>query len=296
MGKKRLCQQERKEIDATSRKAGAFCFSLSHAKKKYIYISKTQPPDSYADNHRFSDVAHWIIPGSLLVGRYPYVEPSRCKNDREKGERQLRDLLERGGARTFVCLQDELPPQERMPVGGVGGFLPYRPTATLIAAALSGPPSLEVMEGLRNPHLDAFLPPRRKADRHAGDASRSAAAKERQQQRVDLEFFHRPLVDMEVPETTQKVKDIVTSVIGPALLRKRQEGSSPPPPCVYLHCWGGRGRAGMVAAATLGMLYGLSAEEALARVDSGLKTREPEGRAPQTEGQVEFVRRLISEL
>ena len=78
-----------------------------------------------------------------MVGRYPYVEPSRCPK-REVGEAQMRDLLERGGVRKFVCLQAELPPQEQMPVGGVRGFLPYRPTATLIAAALSGPPSLEV--------------------------------------------------------------------------------------------------------------------------------------------------------
>ncbi len=40
--------------------------------------------------------------------------------------------------------QDELPPQEQVPTGGVKGFLPYRPTATLLASALSGPPSMEV--------------------------------------------------------------------------------------------------------------------------------------------------------
>ena len=65
---------------------------------------------------------------------------------------------------------------------------------------------------------------------------------------------------------------------------------------LYLHCWGGRGRAGMVAAATLARLYGLSAEEALERVDRALKTREPQGRAPQTDEQVEFVRQFVREL
>lgn len=225
-----------------------------------------------------------------MVGRYPYVEPSRC-TDREVGEEQLKDILGRGGARRFVCLQGELPPQERMPVGGVRGFLPYRPTATLIAAALSGPPSLEVMEGLRNPHLDTFLPPRRKADRHAGDASHVGAEAERR--RVELAFAHRPLDDMRVPETTQEIRDIVDEEIAPFL---KDNGGNGNGGAVYIHCWGGRGRAGMVAAAALARIYGVSAEEALERVDRALKTREPEGRAPQTDEQIEFVRQFVREL
>ena len=240
-----------------------------------------------------------------MVGRYPYVEPSRCSS-REVGEEQVRDILERGGVRRFVSLQAELPAQEQMPVGGVNGFLPYRPTATLIAAALSGPPSLEVMEGLRNPHLDTFLPPRRKADRHAKDASHLGAEAERR--RVELSFAHRPLEDMQVPKTTQEIRDIVDQEIAPFLTIQREEaegeeggksksgGGDGGNGVVYLHCWGGRGRAGMVAAAALARLYGVSAEEALERVDRALKTREPEGRAPQTDEQIEFVRQFVREL
>ena len=253
---------------------------------------KKKKTDSYAETHSFSDVAHWIVPGALLVGRYPYIEPSRC-SDREVGEEQVRDLLERGGVRRFVCLQGELPPQGEMPVGGVRGFLPYSPTATLIAAALSGPPSLEVMEGLRNPHLDAFLPPRRKADRHAKDANHVGAEAERH--RVDISFSHRPLDDMQVPSTTLEIRGIVDEEIAPFLKRQKEEGRNDGGGAVYLHCWGGRGRAGMVAAAALARLYGVPAEEALARVDRALKTREPEGRAPQTDEQVEFVRQFAGE-
>ncbi len=29
--------------------------------------------------HTFSQFANWIIPGKVLLGRYPYVEPSRCR-------------------------------------------------------------------------------------------------------------------------------------------------------------------------------------------------------------------------
>ena len=46
---------------------------------------------------------------------------------------------------------------------------------------------------------------------------------------------------------------------------------------VYLHCWGGRGRAGLVGACLLGRAYGLSAEEALERVGRAFSTRNDEG-------------------
>jgi hypothetical protein len=35
----------------------------------------------------------------------------------------------------FACLQAELPPQGAMPIGGRGGFLPYKPVVELMAAA-----------------------------------------------------------------------------------------------------------------------------------------------------------------
>ena len=34
--------------------------------------------ESYQDKVTFTPYANWLIPGHLMVGRYPYVEPSRC--------------------------------------------------------------------------------------------------------------------------------------------------------------------------------------------------------------------------
>lgn len=58
---------------------------------------------SYETKVAFTDFANWLIPGTLLVGRYPYVEPSRCLR-REQGEAQLTRILEQG-VTTFVSLQ-----------------------------------------------------------------------------------------------------------------------------------------------------------------------------------------------
>lgn len=60
---------------------------------------------------------------------------------------------------------------------------------------------------------------------------------------------------------------------------------------VYVHCWGGVGRTGTVVGCHL-IRHGMSAEEALKRVDMLYKTRP--GRyfmqSPETQQQIEFVR------
>ena len=48
---------------------------------------------------------------------------------------------------------------------------------------------------------------------------------------------------------------------------------------VYVHCWGGRGRAGLVAACFLQHAYGVSGEEALQRVGRAYDTRGDTGMA-----------------
>jgi len=42
---------------------------------------------------------------------------------------------------------------------------------------------------------------------------------------------------------------------------------------LYIHCWGGRGRAGLVGACFLREAYGISADEALTRVQKAFDTR-----------------------
>ncbi|PNH00443.1 hypothetical protein TSOC_013733, partial [Tetrabaena socialis] len=92
---------------------------------------------AYESTVAFSDSANWLIPGSVMLGRYPYVEPSRCLR-REQGDKHLALILE-AGVTTFVSLQAELPPQAQMTLAGKNGFLPYKSTADLIRASLNGP-------------------------------------------------------------------------------------------------------------------------------------------------------------
>lgn len=323
------------------------------------------PPldDDYERRVSFSPFANWLAPGALAVGRYPFVEPSRCLS-RAQGEAQLAALMaparrRQGGAawsssgsgsgssgssdeeessnsnsnndgdsdsdntnggsnvnngnpgcgvRTFFSLQSELPPQWSMPVGGSGGgFLPYKAAAELIHAGMAGPPPQEAVDGLRNPSLDRFLPPRRRANtpEYLAFARRESA----------LSFLHCPIEDLGVPQMGQlkaAVAELAGRLAAAEAARREQQrqreaglaasGRGPGEDddaagAVLLHCWGGRGRAGLVGACLLVAAYGLSADEALLRVQRAFDTRrDNDRRSPETDAQHALVRAFEAEV
>jgi len=60
----------------------------------------------YEEAHAFSRFSNWVIPGQVMVGRYPYIEPGsqrRCDNH-ETGMDQLEQIID-AQIQTFVCLQ-----------------------------------------------------------------------------------------------------------------------------------------------------------------------------------------------
>jgi hypothetical protein len=77
--------------------------------------------------HAFSAYSNWLVPGYIMLGRYPFVERGRCQC-LDQGQQQLAQILD-AGITTFVSLQAELPPQEEMPREGIDGFYAYHETA-----------------------------------------------------------------------------------------------------------------------------------------------------------------------
>ncbi|KAG2430152.1 hypothetical protein HXX76_010251 [Chlamydomonas incerta] len=242
--------------------------------------------DAYESNVAFTDFANWLIPGSVMLGRYPYVEPSRCLR-REQGEKQLQRILETG-VTTFVSLQAELPPQDKMTLAGKNGFMPYKATADLVRASLNGPPPMQIVEGLRNPSLDKFLPARVSAAAAAAAADAAGGWKRPgvEYNPVELQFCHSPIEDLGVP-AEGALKGLIAD------LESRLAAGEK----LYVHCWGGRGRAGTVGACLLASMYGLPAAECLERVQRAFDTRQDGGRrSPETEEQVAFVEGFVRAL
>ncbi|KAG7673729.1 hypothetical protein NADE_004582 [Nannochloris sp. 'desiccata'] len=224
---------------------------------------------SYEAACSFSSYANWLIPGYVMLGRYPYVEPSRC-HTRNEGDIQIEAIM-REGVSTFVCLQAELPPQEEMRLAGVDGFLSYRAAAQLCGAALSDPPTFEEVNGLRNRDLDKFLPPRKRTSDYVN------------RRRIEPEFLHCPIVDLGIAEEDQLINLLNE------LTERLKIGEK-----LYVHCWGGRGRAGTIGAALLAKLYGVDADEALERVQRAFDTRSEQRQSPETPQQHTFVKDFIA--
>lgn len=98
-----------------------------------------------------------------------------------------------------------------------------------------------------------------------------------------LEFYHFPIVDLNIPDTS--VLRAALAELQQLLLRGRR---------VYLHCWGGRGRAGTIASTLLMQAYELEAAEALERVQRSFSTRcDSVPLSPETEEQRALVRAFV---
>ena len=211
-----------------------------------------------ASDCRFAWFANWLRApgcagaeggGSVMVGRYPFVEPSSKgpfadagPRAPEVGRENLRALL---GADidTFVCLQDELPPQGEMPAGGIGGFLRYDEEVAALAKEAGGDPS-------------------------------------------GLEFVKFSIVDMSVP-----TQDYLAEIVADLEERVRQGRN------LYIHCWGGRGRAGTVGAALMAALYEADGSEILELVQAGYSSRGfDDYKSPETMDQLRTVHRFVQRL
>jgi hypothetical protein len=99
-----------------------------------------------------------------------------------------------------------------------------------------------------------------------------------------MKWHHCPIIDCNVTE------DEVVETLVEALLVDIEEGRK-----LYVHCWGGHGRAGIIVCLLLARLYNLPAKEALKRVQKYHDCRiEPQQcKSPQTLVQRDQVRRLL---
>jgi protein-tyrosine phosphatase len=98
---------------------------------------------------------------------------------------------------------------------------------------------------------------------------------------IDVSYQRLPIRDGGVPAS-----DTMTAILD-AIDKAIHDGK-----CVYVHCWGGIGRTGMVVGCHL-VRHGMPNEQALERVNQLYRTRPVDLyhlRAPETDAQVEFVR------
>ena len=107
-------------------------------------------------------------------------------------------------------------------------------------------------------------------------------------------FLNYPIPDLSVP-SAQPLQDLLLQ-----LLQALEEDQHH---VIYLHCWGGRGRAGLVGACLVSLLYPeLDAETVLDWIQRGYDSRAgadqmPRAlqKSPQTDKQRQFVAQFVRE-
>eukprot|EP00553_Chaetoceros_curvisetus_P005105 CAMPEP_0204613670 /NCGR_PEP_ID=MMETSP0717-20131115/1589_1 /ASSEMBLY_ACC=CAM_ASM_000666 /TAXON_ID=230516 /ORGANISM="Chaetoceros curvisetus" /LENGTH=192 /DNA_ID=CAMNT_0051626161 /DNA_START=167 /DNA_END=745 /DNA_ORIENTATION=+ len=101
-------------------------------------------------------------------------------------------------------------------------------------------------------------------------------------------FVHYGIRDFDVAESIESLSLFIDNLVSRVGQGER----------LYVHCWGGKGRAGLVSACLLSELYGIDAEESLerTRVYCNLRTASMAGgmiNSPETDAQKDQVRELV---
>jgi len=176
-----------------------------------------------------------------MCGHYPGACPSREISDEQATENLA--TIRNAGMSTFVCLQDELPPQDGVwPCDGIPKVSERAPLAT-----------------------GNFVNYRQ----FAGDST---------------SYVHYKLPDLSIAKSLTDLDEIVSYLMERVINGDR----------LYIHCWGGRGRTGLISACLIGALFDeVTAEEALERVQRAYSLREPwrdNKMSPETQEQKDQVR------
>lgn len=185
-----------------------------------------------------TDESNWLLPDRLMVGAYP------GSVDSELHDRQISSVLSTG-IRTFVCLQREYDGNATRRQWRSGQRIrPYLNDAiTMLRRGVIAAPSREQSGPVSRPLAAPAIP---------SSPSTSSASHSSSSQSADVRFVHCPIVDCDTT-SDQIIVELATN-----LLRRLDVGEK-----IYLHCWGGHGRAGTVASILLGLLYGMDGPTAM---------------------------------
>ena len=214
---------------------------------------------------------NWIVPGKVMAGRYPHGTPVGSKTGRTS-ELEAREHIRKvmqAGVSIFLMLNKEVPAQDDDAKWPANNQVP-----------LGGALAARYPEG-----FDRYYALAHDIAHELGSASPS--------------FEHFPIPDFGVAD----LGDLI-GLLYDLRDRIRLEGKG-----VYIHCWGGRGRAGTVGACMYLMMrykdgaafdVDAAAREALDVVQRGYDTRPGEdgggSLSPETEEQRQFVYSFAREL
>jgi len=206
---------------------------------------------------------NWLIPQRIMIGQYPGMTPESNGPTSKESEMHIQNMVQDAKITQFCCLQTEVPSQDdNVEWEAVGG--------------------------------EVYLDPMSRREFPRPFTRYSTLAQAISDSSSEVGFLHSPIEDLGTPSCN----DTLLRLLSELLYHLESNANN----ALYLHCWGGRGRAGLIGACTASLLFPeLTSQEILAWVQGGYDTRAGAQamhrglrRSPQTEQQREFVREFVT--
>ncbi len=234
-------------------------------------------PTSYKKRNGRRGFSNWLLKDCIMIGQYPCQTPEDDGPSLSCAKEHIDSLVIQSNIRLFCCLQSEIPAQDDFFTWTNIKGKKYFDTA---------------YERRQFPNYFGHYAPlveksfaTMKNDKNNNIENDAAPT-----------FLHSPIIDLSTPSSSSQLYETLSLLLD--TLESRPECA------IYIHCWGGRGRAGLVGACLLSLLFPqLSSSEILEWVQRGYDTRlgaeeMPSGlkQSPQTSSQREFVRKFVEEI
>lgn len=257
---------------------------LNDGNKLFFSSSYDASGSNHDENMTTRGFSNWIVPWKIMVGQYPGRVPETNTPTADEVQEHLRKVLfhnsgESAKARSvcFVSLQSELPPQDDY-------------------------------ESWNKNNGEIYLDPVSRQEwpnpfSHYAAMAENVLEKEGGQA-ISVRYIHHPIQDLSVPSNSKNLKLLLWKILD--FLDNGESAES----MVYIHCWGGRGRAGLTACCLLTLLEFSKADDSpmgvqtiFDVVQTGYASRLGSenmptalSRSPQTESQRTFVRKFYQEV
>lgn len=234
------------------------------------YVMKPDPRQRRADSVT-RGFCNWLLPERVMIGQYPGMTPETNGPSSDECHGHIQSMVRDAGISLFCCLQTEVPDQ--LDDVGWGGEEDGSCRDRVYLEPLS------LRREFPRPFTRYGIIARELADR-------------------PIYFAHNPIEDLSVPTCNKSLLSLLSELI------QHLEDNEMKDDCnnaIYIHCWGGRGRAGLVGSCLVSLLFPeLSSNDVLKFVQDAYSTRlgaadMPVGlrRSPQTEQQRLFVREFV---
>lgn len=251
----------------------------------------TTATDTHETTSQRRGFCNWLIPGHLMIGQYPGQNPLWDGPSAAAVESHLQRMTRDARISVFCSLQSETPAQddhsawEQLP----SQSQPQQATPSCGQCFLQP-------ESIRRQLPRPFCQYAPLVERYCADNSNHHAA-----ETEAPVFLHSPLADLSVPESQEPLQHLLLQLL--ECMNRNLDHNEESAAAIYIHCWGGRGRAGLVGACLLTLLWPhLSAQTILEWVQTAYETRlghdqlaEEFAHSPQTRPQRAYVRAFCHE-